>query len=116
MKPLNQFYAVTLTSLYKVVAKDGSGRPFAEKLARRGESDLPVGKRLRSVACILISDHLALSEGKTSDLVALFTNQKEARRCHREKRLKPFDRRWKKETQAVFNRIGDNHPSFAVQK
>ena len=52
--------------------------------------------------------------GHTSLIVALFLNESEAKKCMTIKRLKLYDRRWKKQTEEVKKMIENNHPRFVL--
>ena len=50
----------------------------------------------------------------TTPVVALFFFRKNAVACFHELNLEPFDERWRQETRAVAEAIGNNHPIFVV--
>jgi len=129
---LHKFYAVTYTSVYLVKDKDEDGRPAAVKIALRGESNLPIGHRLRGGSMIAICYRLIAysPEGNreiekintfywgdsTSRIVALFKTEEEARICFASNNLKSCDPRWINETREVLREIGEDHPVFYVAK
>lgn len=52
--------------------------------------------------------------GSTSEIVAMFFNKADAKKCAIQKDLKYHDPRWKAETKKVESRIGNNHPRFVL--
>ncbi len=133
---LHQFYAVTSTSVYFVKdrrSKDDP-RPFARKIALRGESEIAVGEELQCGTMIAIGKHLRTFTpkgggrgkieytstrdhgGHSSFIVALFTAKKKAISCLAHSGLQLCDPRWIEETRKIISRIGEDHPSFDVCK
>lgn len=138
---LEEFFAVTRTSVYHVKAESEDGAPSATKIALRGNSVVLVGQKLwRSDGMILVGkrligyipeEHGATSplvgverdfnrvssrwwgEG-TSSVIALFAKENEAMQCFNESDLEPCDPRWVEQTRQVLNAIGDDHPAFFV--
>lgn len=132
---INEFYAVTLTSVYRVWV-DEKGFPQAQKIAQRAgtESSIKVGAFLRNSTLLAITDRglqffaphargdrkpdiLAPQHclgGKTSPIAALFRAQAEAMQCLGAEALVPRDARFAAQTNAVLNAIGRNHPVFCV--
>ena len=138
---VNEFYVVTLTSLYHVIARgEDSPAPVAEKIALKGESGLPVGHRLKGGTMIAICKFLMpyIPEGcgwlspnttferhveemntfywgqRTSPIVALFMDKHTALDCLAQDRLVACDPRWLEQTAEVIAAIGDDHPAFEV--
>ena len=137
---VRRFYAVTTTSIYCVDAgtvKTG-GRPVATKIALRGESELKIGAALEGGTMLAITTCLQMYIpegggitsfkreiegvntrywfGHSSDIVALFSNEKAARECFSKSDLVTCDPRWLNSTREVLDRIGDKHPNFYVCK
>jgi len=118
---VNEFYAVTLTSIYHVKDRDSDddARPVAEKIALKGESRLPVGYKIKGGDTIAIWDVLSSCDGTgrcshSSSIVALFREELSARACYEAENLKPHDVRWQEETSQMLAEVGPNHPQFAV--
>lgn len=135
---VHRFYAVTLTSIYRVNDRRNKDDPFpvAKKIALRGESEISVGEELQNGSMIAITTQLQayIPEGggmtsfqrkiemvntrwwggHSSDIVALFTTKKKAVDCFAHSDLEPCDTRWIEDTKKVVKRIGENHPSFEV--
>ncbi len=134
---LHQFYAVTLTSIYLVGdKKENSPYPFAQKIALKGESGIPVGNELENGTMIAIAKQLQayIPEGggltsferrlemvntrywggHSSYIVALFKTEKEAEECLGQDNLQPCDNRWVEKTKEIIEEIGENHPAFEV--
>jgi len=135
---LQCFWAVTVTSLYRIDAFGGQNRlPVAEKVAMRGESSVAVG------AC-LGNDYPRLSIGRqliwfipegggmtslqfdvglvntrywgphTSEVVALFLEEGSARECFQTGDCYPADSRWHKQTKEVLEAICSDHTTLSV--
>lgn len=143
-KALSDFYAVTQTSIYHVIDKKNKNRePVVKKIALRGESKIPKGNILKGGRLVGITrfgiilydeDFSPFSQrphkkhqdpelvntimwgGKTSPLVALFLDRKQALTCLNFKSLSVCDPRWQKETKEVLDAIGDNHPVFVISQ
>lgn len=137
---LRVFYAVTLTSVYKVKYRRNSTdpSPVATKIALKDESSISIGSELENGTMIAITHQLQayIPEGggitsfqrkiedvntyywggHSSAIVALFTNKIEALKCLKQKDFKPCDPRWVNETKKVIEKIGDSHPSFYICK
>lgn len=138
---LHLFYAVTLTSVYEVKAKDGEfGYPSATKIALKGESEIKIGEKLEKSAMISVGRQLQAfipegggltsqfvgferhlenvntyyHGGQTSDIVALFRSKKSAMRCLASDDLQSYDPRWKRATKGVLRAIGEDHPAFSI--
>ncbi len=135
---INEFYAITETSVYFVEAKGEHDQPMATKIALKGESYAKVGCAIRG-PMIAICDRLIayIPEGEdetssrrkienvkkfywgrsTSKIVALFLLRKNAMACFNEHdNFVPCDPRWHSETKEVIATIGENHPQFEVCK
>jgi hypothetical protein len=131
---INEFYAVTLTSVYRVYVDEGQ-LPQAQKIALRGgaESKYQVGDHLPSNGPLLAVSHdieffrprrsgernpNLLNDiyrgAHTSPIAALFLSKEEAIKCLAAEALVPRDARFASQTNAVLNAIGKNHPVFCV--
>jgi hypothetical protein len=141
-KLLHEFYAVTQTSVYLVTDKKGKNFvPLVKKIALKGESKIPVGGRLKEGSLVGITRHgivlydddrspfskrkgwkdpeevnIAFHGGKTSPLVALFLNRKNAFDCFNSKSLQTCDCRWQRQTKQALEVIGKDHPVFVVSE
>jgi len=142
-KELQVFFAVTMTSIYRVVAHGKTKYqpyPYAKKIGLRGESQLPLGTVIDDGMMIAVAKHLQsyIPEGHsmvscqtsyvrnladvntmwwktgTSPIVALFLKKREALDCFEQTDLVPCDPRWLDQTKAVIAAIGDDHPTFTV--
>lgn len=138
---LEEFFAVTRTSVYHVKAKADDGYPSAIKIALLGHSKFLVGHKLmhsnrmilvgKRLICYIPEAHGMTSPltgferdfsrvnsqwwgDATSSVVAFFTEEAEAMRCLNEPELKPCDSRWIEQTRQVLDAIGDDHPAFFV--
>ncbi|MBI5732525.1 hypothetical protein HY967_01010 [Candidatus Jorgensenbacteria bacterium] len=135
---LNEFFAVTKTSVYRVTADGGDGLPMVLKIAVKGKSDIPVGHELIKAAMVAICKILITYVpeageldtpvyerriervdrkwygGWTSPIIALFKTQKEALDCFKREDGCSCDKRWIAETKSVIEAIGDKHPVFYV--
>ena len=140
METLSMFFAVTATSIYRVVAEDGKGRAFAEKIALKGESKFPVGHKIEDGMMIAIARCLQayIPEGHswlssqtsferrledvhsswwrtgTSPIVALFLSEEAAQACFEQPDLVPCDPRWIDQTKEVLASVGEEHPTISV--
>jgi len=137
---LEEFFAITRTSVYHIRAMGDNGYPLAVKVALRGNSKFAVDHRLEHSGMISVGSHLIsyiperygmtsplvgverdISRvstqwwgDQTSAVVALFDNEAAAMQCFNEPDLKPCDPRWIEQTRRVLNAIGDDHPTFFV--
>lgn len=124
---LEEFFAVTETSVYCVQAKG----PVATKIALDGASDVAVGTTLKGGSRIAICNRLIVYEpidddtkiedmnpllwgGRSSTIVALFMTEEEALACFNGDDLESCDPRWADQTLRVVTEIGDAHPVFEV--
>lgn len=136
---LNELYAVTLTSVYKVSAGD-SYTASAVKIALTGKSNFPVGKKLeggyRIAICSFLLAYVPEKYGfaspltgferqienvntsywgdQSSPIVALFEKEDDAMACFNNTNLQPCDVRWVNSTKEVLEKIGDDHPSIYI--
>lgn len=129
--PLQELFAVTGTSVYRLSAKG----LWVEKIAKRGESKVLVHEKVRGIGKISIGAVLAapihsvalvnvpIPKGKaiqqvwrTSPIVALFKTSEEALACAEEKNLVPCDPRFEVQTREVCEEIGTTDPKFHVCK
>ena len=140
-KFISEFFAVTMTSVYHVTdRKDEDNIPIVEKIALKGESSIPIGSRLLGGHLVGITEigiilyyedyspwtgapertqramqvNTRMWGGKTSPIVSLFLDKKEALSCLESESLEEFDSRWKKQTEEVLEVIGKDHPTFIV--
>jgi len=133
--PIKRFYAVTMTSVYKV-AQEANGMPLVEKIFLKGGSQFGVGHKLRDGTMVSVGRQIItfIPEGggmtsfqrkiemvntrywggQTSYIAALFFTRKEALACIKSKSLKSCDSRWIDQTRSVLATIGDDHPTFSV--
>ena len=140
---LREFFAVTLTSVYRVSdRRDADGIPLVEKIAQRGSSAVAVGGRLKSGSLIgvtkrgiyLYDDDLPYPgrpggrparpeevdvlfwADHTSPVVGLFLNEADARGCLDWGHGREHDPVWWSHTMAVIKAIGDDHPTFILSR
>ncbi len=134
---LNHFFAVTMTSIYEIVAKGiRDGLPSVQKIATDGSSNILLGQELQKgtmvmigkliVSCIPEGGGITSFErrvelvntkywvGNTSHVVALFETAEEARECFKYKDRQITDKRWVDKTKGVIDAIGPNHPVFYI--
>ena len=140
MEVLHEFFAVTITSVYRVTdQKEEHDWPIVEKIELKGQSKIPVGGRLLNGHFIGITpDRIFLydedhprSDGKrldplrvntafwgggTSPIVALFLNKEEAISCLKADNLRQCDARWRKQTGETLKVIGKEHPTFILSE
>ena len=131
---INQFFVVTMTSVYEVSCKDGRG--IVTKKMLRGESEVGIGAVLPggpmvSIGCQIImfvpeggritsfNRQLGMVNtrywgGNTSPVVALFLTEKEAVDCFKQNSSVKCDPKWIEQTRTVLSLIGDNHPVFSI--
>jgi len=132
---IHEFFAVTMTSVYHVKESRGTS-PSVVKVALKGKSSFPVGRRLRGGYMVAICKWLMVyvPEGggifsferkvesvntrwwgeQTSNIVGLFKDLEMAKRCFGSRKLKPCDPRWLASTRQVIDAIGKKHPAFEV--
>lgn len=134
---LNHFFAVTMTSIYEIVARGiDDGLPSVQKIAVDSPSDISIGQELQKGAMIAIGK-LIISYipegggitsferrielvntrywvGNTSPVVALFETIEKARECFKYKDREMADKRWQDETKNVINKIGPDHSVFYI--
>jgi|GEM_PF-1036239 len=139
-RELERFFAVTLTSVYEVVAKGERGLPYAKKIKLGGESAIAVGgiitDQMVAVAKWLqfyipeghgwgcppmTSFERRLEQvnmqwwgGRTTAIIALFLTRKNAEKCFSSPDPQLCDPRWLQETKKVIEAIGEDHPTFTV--
>ena len=139
-KMLETFFAVIAsdggTSIYKVVAEDEHGHPYAEKVFLQGTSPIAVGKKLDRGSMLAVCRRLIpfIPEGggmtsferriemvntrywgdSSSNIVALFTTFEEALAIVECDTLTLCDVRWLTQTRAILGLIGEDHPTFVV--
>ena len=128
---IHEFFAVTRTSVYRVTDEEGeNGWPIVEKIALRGESEIPIGKRLTEgynvgimkKGIVMFSSSRKHREpelinvyhwgGKTSSIIALFLKENRAMECFNSKNTTVCDPRWKNETLETLDKIGNDHSVF----
>ena len=140
-RPLDAFFAVTLTSIYHVQAlgplmaraikiriRSGvtSGVQVGEDLCRSGTLMLSLGSRLHGfepyhriggeIERRLDRTPLTNIGPPSSYVVGLFLERHEADACFDTGQAKPLDPRWMRSTRRVTAMIGMNHPSVAIQR
>lgn len=133
----NEFYAVTMTSVYHVLYDDEPARHLeVTKIISKRESDLPVGYQLTGGYMLSIGKYLIMyvPEGggitsferrvemvntrywgdKTSSVVGYFFSKEEALKCSECSDAQPCDPKWHKQSKDVLESIPKNHPVFEV--
>ena len=140
---LQEFFAVTRTSLYHVRAKSEDGLPSAIKIALYGDSSILVGHKLMYSSQMIavgnrIMGYIPEKYGathplvgierdfhlintrywgeSTSGVVALFTEKESAMQCFDEHSSEICDPRWIEDTRKVLDLIGDEHPVFFLPR
>lgn len=132
---LREFYVVTRGSHTRSIYHVKAGFPVAKKIAMDGESRVALGEDVRigekfAVCFLLIAynpngpgprvrfstEEVGYMVWHSSPIVALFATEAEARRCFTTEDLLPSDPRFARETRAVCDAIGDDHPDFYVCK
>lgn len=137
---LEEFFAVTQTSVYHIKAKGDDGHPSVVKIALHGDSTFPIGHKLRLTDMVSVGSQLIgyiperhgwtsqltgvernISRvstnywgDQTSPVVALFEKEADAKECFNEPNLKPCDPRWIEQTRRILDVIGEEHPVFFV--
>jgi hypothetical protein len=139
MRFLKEFFAVTITgSLYHATMPAETRPPVVTKIARKGEGPIglslvngdlvSVGKQLIMFipeGCGSMSQVMRVERdiakvsncylgGHTSDVVALFLEESDARACLEASNLVAADQRWLNSTSRVLDAIGSEHPRFVV--
>ncbi len=129
------------SSVYHASDKDKDGGPSVTKVALKGGSKWAVGRRFGGGMIAICKTglvsyvpersshdfpahpgherriehvHHEHRTGNTSDVVALFKTEEEARHCLRHHDLQPCDKRWFEKTKEVLREIGVNHPVFYI--
>jgi hypothetical protein len=137
---LQVFYAVTMTSVYRVVGH-GEDAPYLEKIALRDSSStVGISTKVSNGTMVSIGENLNLFVpegsgrtspmstvereiarvntsywgGHTSKVVALFLDGAEALACNAQEELIANDSRWRAQTIEVLRAIGDNHMYFSI--
>lgn len=135
---LKEFFVVTKTSLYHVLAQRSAEDPcpVARKIALKGESKVALGTELdlgtRAAITTQLQGYVPEAEGgelrgleytnirywrgHTSAIVAMFLNESDAMECLSHNDLEACDARWRYQTLNVLTEIGEEHPSFYVCK
>lgn len=138
--PLNEFWVVTGTSLYRVTNEQTMAVATKTKV-HTGKSAIEAKSQLPGGSMIAIGSEGLLAYtpegsgivspvsttqrdpemvntrhhgGSTSPIVALFLDEKSADECIQSTELKTSDPRWKEQTRTVLEAIGENHPTFFV--
>jgi len=126
---LNKFYAVTMTSVYEVVANGGNGSPSAKKIKLFGQSVAKQGQVIGGGSMLSIGytltfytptgnergiDYSRSIGWNTSRIVALFKKENDALMCSEQKNLEIYDARWTDETEKILAEIGPSHPVFTI--
>ncbi len=129
-KILEYFFAVTMNSIYKVVLNENN-YPFAHEIDSQDKLTngmLAISKNLQFYnpeKHSTLSSKTSVKQGlehvntqwwgqETSDIVALFLDEKEASDCSKVPNTKPYDSRWIKQTKKVIEAIRQNHPDVTV--
>ncbi|MDO8504214.1 MAG: hypothetical protein Q7S60_06080 [bacterium] len=139
---IHNFFVVTDSAVYQVNDRVAGKGPIVERIALRGQSDIPPNKSENEELVIpetgMISlkykdSHLFskpfLFEPRCFDygkpfnhdtlpyclVVALFLGKSSALNCLKQERLNIEDDRWIKESLTVLVEIGDRHPVFIVE-
>ncbi len=140
---LNQFFAVTQRSLYRV-GRGARGLVHIEKLGGVDNQEIPVGDRMEGFDHVDVTrfgifhytdtvDDPPQPAGRmhsqrpgptsksfwdfgTSAIVALFLDQAEAESCAAASNRMPLDPRWHTQTKATVAAIGEYHPSFKLSR
>jgi len=137
-KILGHFFAVTLTSVYRVVVEGEREAPYLLKIARRAASRKQVGSAISNGTMVSVGKQLIMFVpegaggahttvqreinnvntrywgGNTSSVVALFLLENEALACNRADNPVALDPRWLKQTKEVLWAIGDSHPRCSI--
>ncbi|MFC1598810.1 hypothetical protein ACFL2U_02270 [Patescibacteria group bacterium] len=133
-KQIKEFFAVTYGGVYHVQAKKcKDGIPIVSKIqSYRENKSIGLGDRLDGGSTVGIGtigiQLYRQSKGRrmedtntmnwgggTSKIIGLFLDRNKAMAIKRRKKpLKDCDPRWKKDTMAVLEAIGDNHPVFVI--
>ena len=138
---LRVFFAVTVTSVYRVVILGTKKTPYLKKIAYRGgESGVKVGGRIENGTMISVGNQLILFVpeghgptspmtsverdiakvntrywgGRTSKVVALFLNKDDSFSCSGSENLHGNDPRWEYSTIEVLRAIGEDHPYCSI--
>jgi hypothetical protein len=133
-KQIKEFFAVTRGGVYHVQArKNRNGVPYVTKIqSYRKNKSIGIGGCLAGGSTVGIGtigiQLYRQSKGRrmentntmnwgggTSAIIGLFLDRKKAMSIKRRKKpLQNCDPRWKKDTLAVLQAIGDNHPVFVI--
>lgn len=140
VKFLEVFYAVTFSSVLKVVIFGEKSVPWMEKIALRRENQFNIGHKICDGTMISISreltmflpvgrNHISLKPtvereilyvspahwgAREEGIVALFLNKRAALKCFRYANSKPCDSNWRAETMEVLRAIGTKHPYCSI--
>lgn len=129
---IEQFFAVTMTSVYHVTDKGDRGHfPTAKKIALSGKSVVPIGGKLQggtliAICCFLLSfipeeferrpENVSTRHwgDNSSMIVGLFVSRDKAMECFNHEDRQPRDQRWIDSTKEVLELMGDDHPAFVI--
>ncbi|MBI4155761.1 MAG: hypothetical protein HY507_00835 [Candidatus Zambryskibacteria bacterium] len=135
---LNEFYAVTMHSIWYVRAREENGnRLLVVKIAAHKECKKPAGARLQGGDMLSIGKKLMMYipegggfhgsverniyrvstlywGGSTSPVVALFKDRQLVFECFDATDAVPCDPRWTTQTKEVLSAIGEDHPDFEI--
>ncbi len=133
---LKEFYAVTMTSVYRALIDGSMGSPALTKIAARDRSRVVIGGKINNGSMLSVGMYLKLFipegggttsfkreiglvntkywGGGTSAVVALFLTKEDALACNEAQEHRPCDPRWRKETVDVLRAIGKNHPYCSI--
>lgn len=131
---MHRFFAVTVrSSIYEVTDKKGGNNwPIVRKISGQENSDMQTGVCLRNGDFIGIGTCICLFSyhpksgrnfegmntvnwgGTTSGLVALFLDRESAEACVTVGSLESLSDRYREQTVAVLEEIGDDHEVFTI--
>lgn len=112
---INEFFVVTRTSIYQVLYDEKIGRVTLEKVYLKSESVILVGFKMSPRwSQIVIGRSIFWDDWNTSPVAGLFGTLEEAKQCIESENLVDNDPRWKLQTRAILDSIGDNHPTFKI--
>ena len=130
MDELNEFFAVTKDSAYKIENKRNINNcPIVRQIRAQRKDNVTPSRKLTggSHVGIMMTGIVLFSSSKkhrepefnamrwgdkTSPVVALFLNKEDAMACFGLKDLQECDPLWEKETLETWKKIGKNHPIF----
>ena len=125
---LADFYAVTMTSLYRITSEQNHSLPVFTKIAARpgSTSTCHVGTRIEGWDkpfirvwgnCIQLCNGWFESHHSANyvpKLVALFVDEVQARTCLQIQTCAVLDLRWREQTLEVLYKLGESHPIIHI--